>query len=54
MVWRKLAPRRDGDPDAAAAEPVLRSSEGGATLEQIRGILQEYVAIFAYWRRGWL
>jgi hypothetical protein len=26
----------------------------GASLEQVRGILQEYLAIFGYWRRGWL
>jgi hypothetical protein len=26
----------------------------GATLEQVRGILQEYVAILGYWRRGWV
>jgi len=26
----------------------------GATFDQARGILQEYLAIFAYWRRGWL
>ena len=26
----------------------------GASLEQIRGILWEYLATFAYWRRGWL
>ena len=45
--------------DAAGA---LRASGGrvlnvcarGATLQQIRGIVWEYVATFAYWRRGWL
>ena len=26
----------------------------GASLEQMRGILQEYVAILGYWRRGWI
>jgi uncharacterized SAM-binding protein YcdF (DUF218 family) len=26
----------------------------GASLEQIRGIAWEYLATFAYWRRGWL
>ena len=26
----------------------------GASLEQVRAMLQEYLAIAAYWRRGWL
>ena len=26
----------------------------GASLEQVRAMLQEYIAIAAYWRRGWL
>ena len=26
----------------------------GATLEQVRGIVQEYLAILGYWRRGWI
>ena len=54
LVWRKVAPDVPVDPDAAAAEPVLRSSRSGATLEQVRGIAQEYLAILAYWRRGWV
>jgi uncharacterized SAM-binding protein YcdF (DUF218 family)/glycosyltransferase involved in cell wall biosynthesis len=53
MVWRKQAPEV-----TVVATPVAQSQfydhGRGATLEQVRGILQEYVAIFGYWRRGWL
>jgi uncharacterized SAM-binding protein YcdF (DUF218 family)/glycosyltransferase involved in cell wall biosynthesis len=53
MVWHKQAPDVE-----VVATPPLRSQfydhGRGATLEQVRGILQEYLAIFAYWRRGWL
>ena len=54
MVWKKV------DPDVRVIPTPPRQSQfydhprGGATPEQIRGILQEYVAILAYWRRGWL
>jgi hypothetical protein len=38
--------------------PVRRSQfyahERGASLEQIRGIIHEYVAIVAYWWWGWI
>ena len=54
MVWRKQAPDVTRGPDAAASRASSTSTRRGATLEQIRGILQEYLAIFAYWRRGWL
>ena len=53
LVWRKQAPDVE-----VVATPALQSQfydhTRGATLEQVRGILQEYLAIFAYWRRGWL
>ena len=42
-----------GHPDARVGESFYDHTRG-ATLEQVRGILQEYLAIFAYWRRGWL
>ena len=42
-----------GDPDAGALEPVLLR-HGGPSLEQIRGLLQEYAAIALYWWRGWI
>jgi uncharacterized SAM-binding protein YcdF (DUF218 family)/glycosyltransferase involved in cell wall biosynthesis len=53
LVWQKQAPDVSVLPT-----PVPRSQfyehARGATLEQVRGILQEYVAIFGYWRRGWV
>ena len=53
LVWRKQAPDVE-----VVATPAQQSQfydhTRGATLEQVRGILQEYLAIFAYWRRGWL
>jgi uncharacterized SAM-binding protein YcdF (DUF218 family)/glycosyltransferase involved in cell wall biosynthesis len=53
LVWRKQAPDV-----SVIATPVAQSQfyehARGATLEQVRGILQEYVAILGYWRRGWV
>ena len=53
LVWQKQAPDVTVLPT-----PVPRSQfyehARGATLEQVRGILQEYVAILGYWRRGWV
>ena len=52
-VWRKVAPEI-----AVAATPPEQSQfydhVRGANLEQVRGIIQEYLAILGYWRRGWL
>jgi hypothetical protein len=40
------------------ASPVAQSQfyahDYGASLEQIRAITQEYVAIAVYWWRGWI
>jgi len=53
LTWRRLAPDID-----VAATPVGLSqfyAHGrGASLEQIRGLLQEYAAIVMYRWRGWL
>ena len=53
LVWRKQAPSVQVVPT-----PVLQSQfydhTRGANLEQVRGIIQEYMAILGYWRRGWL
>lgn len=53
LVWRKQAPEV-----TVIATPPAQSQfyehTRGATLEQVRGILQEYVAILGYWRRGWV
>jgi uncharacterized SAM-binding protein YcdF (DUF218 family)/glycosyltransferase involved in cell wall biosynthesis len=53
LVWHKAAP----DVSVLAAPP-MRSQfydhTRGASLEQVSGILHEYVAILGYWRRGWI
>jgi len=53
MVWRKLAPDI-----AVTPTPPPRSQfydhARGATLEQLGGILYEYLAIFGYWQKGWV
>jgi uncharacterized SAM-binding protein YcdF (DUF218 family) len=52
-VWHKLAPEI-----TVAATPPGQSQfydhGRGASLDQVRGIAQEYLAMLAYWRRGWL
>jgi len=53
LVWRKQAPEIEVVP-APVAQSQFYDHVRGATFEQVRGIVQEYVAIFAYWRRGWL
>jgi uncharacterized SAM-binding protein YcdF (DUF218 family)/glycosyltransferase involved in cell wall biosynthesis len=53
LVWRREAPEV-----LVTATPPERTQfyehTRGASLEQVRGILQEYVAIAGYRRRGWL
>jgi uncharacterized SAM-binding protein YcdF (DUF218 family)/glycosyltransferase involved in cell wall biosynthesis len=53
LVWHKRAPDIDVVP-TPAEESQFYAHVRGARLEQLRGLLQEYVAIFAYWRRGWI
>jgi len=53
MVWHKQAPEVTVIPTPVARSQFYDHTRG-ATFEQARGILQEYVAIFAYWHRGWL
>jgi uncharacterized SAM-binding protein YcdF (DUF218 family)/glycosyltransferase involved in cell wall biosynthesis len=51
LTWRKVAP----DVEVIATPPVTSifyTHHRGITLEQIRGLLQEYAAIVAYWWRG--
>ena len=38
-------------PDLGASSTSTRAAP---RFEQMRGILQEYVAILGYWRRGWV
>ena len=53
LVWRRAAPDVDVTPT-----PVPQSQfyvhQRGASLVQIRGLVQEYVAIALYWWRGWI
>jgi uncharacterized SAM-binding protein YcdF (DUF218 family)/glycosyltransferase involved in cell wall biosynthesis len=53
MSWRREAPAVTVVPTPPPQSQFYEHTRG-ATLEQIRGILWEYVATFAYWRRGWL
>ncbi len=53
LAWRKAAPGV-----TVVQTPPPRSQYydhvRGASFEQVGGILHEYVAILAYWRKGWL
>jgi uncharacterized SAM-binding protein YcdF (DUF218 family)/glycosyltransferase involved in cell wall biosynthesis len=53
MVWRKQAPEVQVVPTPVEQSQFYDHARG-ANLEQVRGIFQEYMAIFGYWRRGWL
>jgi uncharacterized SAM-binding protein YcdF (DUF218 family)/glycosyltransferase involved in cell wall biosynthesis len=53
LVWRRQAPEVD-----VVATPVSQSqfyTHGrGASLDQLRGLAREYLALAAYWWRGWI
>jgi uncharacterized SAM-binding protein YcdF (DUF218 family)/glycosyltransferase involved in cell wall biosynthesis len=53
LVWRKQAPDIE-----VVATPVAYTQfythDRGASVEQIRGILQEYAGIAYYWSKGWI
>jgi uncharacterized SAM-binding protein YcdF (DUF218 family) len=53
LVWHKQAPEVTVLPEPVAQSQFYEHARG-ATLDQVRGILQEYVAILGYWRRGWV
>jgi uncharacterized SAM-binding protein YcdF (DUF218 family)/glycosyltransferase involved in cell wall biosynthesis len=53
LVWHRQAPDVVVVPTPAIDSQFYEHGRG-ASLEQVRAILQEYVAIAAYWRRGWL
>ena len=53
MVWHKVAPEITVIPTPPPSSQFY-NHERGASLEQVRGILQEYLAILGYWRRGWV
>lgn len=53
LTWRKVAPEVE-----IIAAPVPYSQfyahDRGASIEQLGGLLQEYIAILAYWWKGWI
>ena len=54
LVWRKVDPDVVVIPTPPEQSQFYDHPRSGATLEQVRGIAQEYLAILAYWRRGWV
>jgi len=53
LVWKHNAPEVTVVPTPAAGSQFYEHDRG-ASLEQVRAIVQEYIAIAEYWRRGWL
>lgn len=53
-TWRKVAPEVEAIPAPVPHSQFYSPQGWGASLEQIRGILWEYLAIFAYWWKGWI
>jgi len=52
MVWRRVAPDVAVIPTPSDSQ--FYEHQRGASLEQVRAILQEYISIAYYWRRGWV
>jgi uncharacterized SAM-binding protein YcdF (DUF218 family) len=53
MTWRRAAPAIVVIPTPPEQSRFYEHTRG-ATPGQIRGILWEYLAMLAYWRRGWI
>ncbi len=53
LVWHKVAPDVTVVP-SPPPQAQFYDHTVGASLEQVRGILQEYAAILIYWWRGWV
>lgn len=53
LTWGKVAPEITVVP-APVPESQFYAHRRGVSLEQIRGIAHEYLAIIAYWWRGWI
>ncbi|MBI2495808.1 MAG: YdcF family protein [Candidatus Omnitrophica bacterium] len=53
LTWRKTAPDISVVPLPVPASQFYRHGRG-ASIGQIGGIMHEYVAILAYWWRGWI
>jgi uncharacterized SAM-binding protein YcdF (DUF218 family) len=53
LTWDRAAPDVEVVPSPVRVSQFY-AHDRGATLEQIRGVIQEYLAIAAYWWRGWI
>jgi hypothetical protein len=53
LVWKRNAPDVTVVP-TPPSDSQFYEHQRGASFEQVRAILQEYISIVAYWRRGWL
>jgi hypothetical protein len=53
MTWHKTAPGVRVVP-APPPKTQFYDHARGATLEQMRGVFHEYLAIVVYWVRGWI
>jgi len=53
LTWRRVAPGIDVTPTPVPVSQFYAHGYG-ASLDQIRGIAQEYAAIVTYWWRGWI
>ena len=53
LTWRRAAPDVEVTP-APVPQSQFYAHQRGASLDQIRGLVQEYVAIALYWWRGWI
>jgi uncharacterized SAM-binding protein YcdF (DUF218 family)/glycosyltransferase involved in cell wall biosynthesis len=53
LTWHREAPDIEVIPTPVPVSQFY-AHERGASLEQIRGIVQEYAAIASYWWRGWI
>ena len=53
LTWRKAAPEVDVQPEPPRSSQFY-THDRGATFTQIRGLVQEYVALVDYWWKGWI
>lgn len=53
LTWHRLAPQVEVTPTPVSSSQFY-AHERGASLEQIRGLAQEYLAIAWYWWKGWI
>ena len=53
LVWRKQAPEISVVP-TPVPQSQFYTHDRGATLDQLRGLTREYVALIVYWWRGWI